>query len=169
MNKGKIFEKDFQNSIPSDVYWKKLQDAAIGFNVEESQQRFAPKSPYDLFLYRYPNMWCLELKSTEGTSISFAGANPMIKKHQREELMKAYEKGCIAGLVLNFRKYPLTYFMPIQVFEEFAGNTDKKSINVKDIQDMIENDVEVPILISQELKQAHYRYAVDRFLKVTGY
>ena len=169
MNKGKIFEKDFQESVPSDVYCQKLQDAAIGFNVEESTQRFAPKSPYDYFLYRYPNMWCLELKSTEGTSMSFDGKTPMIKKHQRIELMKAYEKGCIAGLVLNFRKYPLTYYVPIQVFEEFVKNTDKKSINVKDIQDMIANDVEVPILISQELKQIHYRYAVDRFLKVTGY
>ena len=168
MNKGKIFENDFKDCIPSDVYWMKLQDAAIGFNIEESAQRFAPKSPYDLFLYRFPNMWCLELKSTAGTSISFDGKNPMIKKHQRKELMKAYEKGCIAGLVLNFRKYPLTYFVPIRVFEEFAGNTDKKSINVDDIQDMIKNNGEVPLLINQELKQVHYRYAVEVFLDRTG-
>ena len=169
MNQGKIFENDFQESVPDDVYCQKLQDAAIGFNIEESKQRFAPKSPYDYFLYRKPNMWCLELKSTQGTSMSFAGKTPMIKKHQREELMKAYKKGCIAGLVLNFRKYPLTYYIPIRLFEEFVESTDKKSINVKDIWNMIDNSEESPILIGQELKQVHYRYLVDSFLKETSY
>lgn len=166
-NTGKVFEKEFRDSIPEDVYYKKMQDSANGFNVEDSKLRFAAKSPYDFFLYRKPNMWCLELKSISGTSISFEGKKPLIKKHQRKELLKAHCKGCIAGLVLHFRKYPVTYFVPIQAFEDFAEKTDKKSINVKDIQEMIKEE-NGALLINQEFMITHYRYAIDQFLDATG-
>lgn len=168
MNAGKIFEKDFKDSIPESVYYKKLQDAAIGFNIETSQQRFAPKSPYDFILYQYPNMWCLELKSTEGTSISFNGKTPMIRPHQRKELMEAHEKRCIAGFVMNFRKVEQTYFVPIDTFEKFAESTTKKSINPGDIMKLMDGLPRQPFCIQQQKKQVHYRYAVDRFLEVTG-
>lgn len=166
-NTGKVFEKEFRDSIPEDVYYKKMQDSANGFNVEDSKLRFAAKSPYDFFLYRKPNMWCLELKSTAGTSMSFESKTPMIKKHQREELQKAHKYGCIAGFVMNFRKYPLTYFVPITLFEQFVENTEKKSINLKDIQNMLDGE-NGALLINQELMRTHYRYAVGRFLDVTG-
>lgn len=99
--------------------------------------------------------------------MSFEGKKPMIKKHQREELQKAHKYSCIAGFVMNFRKYPLTYFVPITLFEQFVENTEKKSINLKDIQDMLDGE-DGALLINQELMRTHYRYAVGRFLDVTG-
>ena len=166
-NAGKNFEDEFRDSIPADVYYKKLQDSANGFDIQNSKFRFSAKSPYDYFLYRMPNMWCLELKSTAGTSMSFEGKTPMIKKHQREELQKAHKYGCIAGFVMNFRKYPLTYFVPITLFEQFVENTEKKSINLKDIQNMLDGE-DGALLINQKLMITHYRYAIDQFLDATG-
>ena len=60
-------------------------------------------------------------------------------------------------------------FLALKVTADYASKVKDGKIQVEDIQDMIENDVEVPLLINQELKQIHYRYAVDRFLEVTGY
>jgi len=89
MNTGKIFEENFKKSVPADTYYKKFQDASIGFDIENSTQRFAPKSPYDCFLYRKGKMYSLELKSIKDGAISYAGSSPKIKLHQIEELIKA--------------------------------------------------------------------------------
>lgn len=49
-NAGKVFEDDFKASVPDDVYFVRLHDAALGFDVKHSTQRFSLKSPYDAIL-----------------------------------------------------------------------------------------------------------------------
>ena len=134
-NAGKEFEQDLKASVPEGVYFLRLTDSAIGFNVSASTQRFAPKSPYDCILYKNPIMYALELKSTISTSLSFKGKTPMIKEHQLKKLREAASKGVKAGFMINFRKSGNTYYLPIQAFDEITqyGMIDKSSINELDI------------------------------------
>ena len=55
-NVGKKFEVDFKASIPADTYYLRLHDSSIGFDIENSTQRFALKSPFDCILYRKGRM-----------------------------------------------------------------------------------------------------------------
>nr|WP_302596445.1 Holliday junction resolvase RecU [uncultured Cellulosilyticum sp.] len=154
-NAGKEFEKQFKASVPKGVYILRIPDSAIGFNVEESTQRFAGKTPYDFIMYKYPNMYALELKSTSNTAISFEGKTPMIKKHQIEALRKAAACGVNAGFIFNFRKTNTTYYVSIQTFDSMTnyGMMGKSSINEKDLLDYGE-----AIIIPQRLKKVNYLY-----------
>lgn len=154
MNEGKQFEKDFRDSIPDDVYSLRLVDPAIGFDVEHSVQRFTPRNPYDLILYKKPTMYCLELKSTKGTAISFQGSSPMIKEHQIKKLTEAAGKGCQAGFVLNFRGSQRTYYLPIKEFHRITRVIGKSSLNEDDVRG---TGLPLPV---RHLK-VHNRYDMD--------
>lgn len=134
-NPGKQFEADLKASVPEGVYFLRLTDSAIGFDVSQSTQRFAPKSPYDCILYKKPIMYALELKSTISTSLSFKGKSPMIKEHQLKKLREAAAKGVKAGFMINFRKSGNTYYLPIEEFDNITqyGMINKSSINEYDI------------------------------------
>lgn len=151
MNTGKIFEENFKKSIPEDTYYLRLHDSSIGFDIENSSQRFALKSPYDCILYRKGKLYCLELKSVEKGAINYSGSNPKIKEHQINELIKASGYGCHAGFILNFRKTENTYFLPIAQFEFIRQTSAKKSLNESDIEGV---SIKIP---SRKLK-VNYRY-----------
>jgi penicillin-binding protein-related factor A (putative recombinase) len=151
MNQGKIFEENFKKSIPRDTYWKRLNDSSIGFDIENSTQRFALKSPYDYILYRKGKMYCLELKSTKDKAISYTGSNPKIKEHQIKELIKASEYGCEAGFILNFRSTENTYYLPIAQFNFLVHTNNKKSFSESDIKG-------ISILIPSKKLKVNYRY-----------
>ena len=152
MNEGKVFEQDFKKSVPEDVYYLRLHDSSIGFDIENSTQRFALKSPYDVILFRYPVMYCLELKSTKSGRVSFAGTQPMIRDHQIRELIKAAQYQCRAGFVINFRDTEHTYYIPISSFSTFAHvRTEKKSMNETDARG-------IGVQIPQRKLKVHYRY-----------
>ena len=159
MNPGKQFEENFKKSIPAGVYFKRLNDSSIGFDIENSTQRFALKSPYDYFLYYRGNLYCLELKSTKNKAISYAGSSPMIKEHQIKELEKAHEFGCKAGFVLNFRDTGNTYFMLINYFTHLTQKLNKNSFNEKDLE-ICKNCIPIP---SKKLK-VNYRYDLTAML-----
>ena len=154
MNEGKLFEQDFRKSIPDDVYSLRLADPAIGFNIESSRQRFAPKNPYDMILYKEPRMYCLELKSTKEKSIRFAGDSPMIREHQIKKLTEAAQKGCIAGFVLNFRSIGHTYFLEIDKFHQLIKGIDRHTIRESEIRDS-------GILIPERKLRSHNRYDLN--------
>lgn len=159
MNTGKIFEQDFKNSIPEDMYYLRIHDSPQSFN-QTNTLRFSPKNPFDSLLYIYPFLFLLELKSTIGTSFSFDGKTPMIKKHQIEELTKASKyKGIIAGFVFHMSKYQKTYFLPIDKFNEFKNSTDKKSINQQDILN------HGAIEIRGEIKRTRTKFYIGEFIK----
>lgn len=159
-NAGKEFEKDFKNSVPEDVYYMRINDNALGFNIQQSQQRFTTKSPYDALMYRCPCFFALELKSTQGKSISFGGKQPMIKEHQIKELAKASKhNGIKAGFVFNFRECDnKTVFVPIVEFIKIARSNGKKSININELNES--NSV----VISNTLKKVRYKYDIEKFM-----
>ena len=108
----------------------------------------------------------MELKSTKGTSINLwkEGLDPKktynIKKHQIEALEEASTyKGCISGFIFNFRAVERTYFLHIEDFLEFTGQTEKKSINEKDIVNS------GGIIIKQKKKRVRFTYDIASFIR----
>lgn len=161
-NAGKEFEKQFKASVPGDVYILRIPDSAIGFNIEESSQRFAVKTPYDFVAFKKPYMYALELKSTSTNSVSFRGSSPMIKDHQVKALRAAAQKGIKAGLIINFRKSNNTYFVPIGEFDGLTqhGMCTKSSLSEFEISKR--GNV---ILIPQRLKKVNYEYDLSILFK----
>jgi len=159
-NTGKIFEDDFKASVPRDVYYLRLHDSSIGFDIAHSTQRFSLKSPYDAVLCKNGKMYALELKSHKGKSMSFGDKkDKVIKMRQVENLLAAKEVGgAVAGLILNFSDYEETYFIDARKFYDFTQTCGKKSINLDNVR-------EFGIKIPCEKKKTHYRYDLNPILK----
>ncbi len=172
-NVGKKFEDNWKASVPEYVYYLRLHDSANSFNQNTSTLRFSMKSPYDCQLFNGKTriLYCLELKSASGKSMSFErkkGDNKSanIKYHQIESLTKASKyEGMVVGFIFNFRfedkDTEVTYFQSIMNFNKMIENLNKKSFN---IIDLLKYD---PIKIEQTKKKVNYTYNVEKFLKDT--
>lgn len=164
MNQGKLFEKDFEKSIPKDIKLDRLKDPSVSYrynndkNIEDKSVRFAYKNPYDYILYKRPEQICLELKTTGKKLISFDGVNPDIKKHQIKGLSNA-SKYCNAGFLINFRDSNKTYYLPIENFNIIIKRINKKSFNEKDIKDY-------SFLIPCKKLRKRYRYDINYLFKI---
>ena len=173
-NVGKKFEESWKKSVPEDVYYLRLHDSANSFNQNSSTLRFSMKSPYDNLLFdgKTRTLYCLELKSAEGKSMSFErekGDNKTanIKHHQIESLTKASKyNGMVVGLILNFRfedkDTEMTYFQSITDFNRMIGDLTKKSFNIIDLLKYN------PVRIEQTKKKVNYTYNVAKFLEDTA-
>lgn len=131
-NPGKVFEQDFQKSIPKDVYCLRIKDPILRSREESGSYVFGSKNPFDFIIFKTPRMYALELKSTGGTSVSFSGTDPMIKQHQIEALQKAepyFE--LVPGFLIEFRRTHTVYFVHINAFMAWSSETQAKSINEK--------------------------------------
>lgn len=154
-NPGKLFEHDFRDSIPQDVHYVRIRDPILENRSAGGGYTFGDRCPYDCIVYRYPTQYCLELKSTGGTNISYSGASPMIQNHQIEELARAARyPGIIAGLILNYRRIGRTWFVDIRDFQSYADASQKKSINPKDCALI---GTEIP----GTLMRVHWRYDIS--------
>jgi len=161
LNTGKKFEEDFKKSVPIGTYYLRLHDSAIGFDVENSTQRFSLKSPYDIVLCKNGRMYAFELKSNQEKSMSFYGKTSKIKEKQVEELIKAEKSGAFAGLILNFRCFPETYFIKASDFRRFMDVCGKKSININDARS-------IGILVPHRKLKVNYRYDLSVLLGEGG-
>lgn len=174
-NGGKAFEACWKNSYAKlPIYYLRLKDAAKWQRGEGST--FTPENPFDSLQYKSPFIWLLELKSTQGTGISFNPKKPyekpenkktqvMIKSNQVKELMKAVEvHGVIGGFVVNFREretktkcFPnVTYFIHINDFIKFAESNDKSSLSREDCELL-------GIKVKSKLLKTNYKYDIDGF------
>ena len=166
MNVGKIFENDWKNSIDKKlIYYFRLKDSPSSFGANNNNVRFTLNNPYDSFLFYNCHLFPMELKSTKDTSFSFQRTKQdkgkKIKLHQIEGLLEASKyQNIIAGFVFNFRKETdnVCYWLDINNFILFMNSTTKGSINEKDIQEF------GGIVVSNEKKKVHYRYAVQELL-----
>ena len=164
-NIGKKFENNFKASVPEGIFYDRKKDQAQSF-AQTDMLRFSSKNPYDITLYSFPVMFCLELKSVGTSSISFArrkNEKGVIHYHQIEGLRKVSKyKGIIGGFIVNFRKTDgteNTYFIDIREFDKMINELDKKSFNEKDL----ENYNVVPIIGTK--KRVNYSYDVAGFVK----
>lgn len=133
MNPGKLFEEDFKNSAPDWLYVYRLKDCPAWSPGEGSSRRFTPSNDYDFFVYdKFERAaYALELKSVKGKSIRFDALRP----NQILGLVRAYDGGLDAGVLVEFRGVGEAWYIPIRGWTFLANEEGaKKSINVDEVR-----------------------------------
>lgn len=176
---GKVFEKDWQDSVAKTNYFYLRLIDGVKWGVGEGS-KFTPSNKCDAIQHTAPYLWMLELKSTKSNSMSFHPKTPwetpkgsntkyVIKPSQVKALKAEYEKRnpyVIPGFILNFRERIMktktvphqTYFVHIKDFLDYATTSGTSSINAEVCK-------KIGINIEGELKKTHYRYDVVDFVE----
>ncbi len=167
-NPGKEFEHDIQTSCKEqNIFFYRIKDVNPMFLKANAR---VSKNDYDSFIYRKPNLFPIEFKSTKQKSISFS--EKIIKKHQIQALEDAVNyDGLIAGFIFNFREADnFTCFIHIKDFLEYkriAENEIKEHTYESKV-----NKSSIPIGICKEIgieikhikKKTKYRYYINLLL-----
>lgn len=144
-NIGKCFEDEIKASIPPEFYIERYKDDTAGF--------YGVTNPADFRLYKYPNLFLLELKTHKGKSIPL----DKIRPNQIQGMYKAYQhEGIYAGFLLNYRDLEETYYVSVEDMVEFINTTERKSIPVEWCRSYGDK-------IEQEKKRVRYTYNLDKF------
>lgn len=116
-NMGKVFEKEFKDSVPDNVYLERYKDDTSGF--------YGVSNPADFRLYVFPMLILLELKTHKGKSLPLA----KIRENQLKGMLKAVEHyGVYGGYLVNFRDLEETYFLSVGYVENFYYDLTKPLI-----------------------------------------
>lgn len=156
-NEGKKFENDIKQSIPETCWIYRLRDNASSFSGGDNT-RFTSSNICDFIMLHDPSktLYLLELKSTKSTSIPLS----MIRQNQIDGLSEAGKHTLIAGIIINFRnEHNDTFFIHIKDFINMLNLTNKKSFNIKDLENRN------AIRIYSNKKRTRYRYDIERFVK----
>ncbi|GIN21428.1 Holliday junction resolvase RecU [Siminovitchia fordii] len=168
INHGKVFEEDIRNSALEQGLWfyriKDISPMMLKPNVRLS------KNDYDSFIYKKPNLFPIELKSTKSKSLSLSES--MVKKHQIESLKKAADTdGVIPGFLVNFREPKnRVFFININEFlkykniaengldHTYEGRVNKASIPIHIVE-------QIGIEVQGEKKRTRYRYKLNKLIQ----
>jgi penicillin-binding protein-related factor A (putative recombinase) len=167
-NPGKIFEESLkQSAIESGTFFYRIKDVPPimlkkGSNVS--------KNDFDSFIFKPPNLFALELKSTQNKSFSFS--EKIIKAHQIKALTEAAEHdGVISGFIFNFREYDnYTAFVHIRDFNHIKQASEQGIISNKYIHKLNKSSIsldtvkEVGVELKCVKKKVRYRYYINQLL-----
>lgn len=167
-NQGKQFETDIENSCKDQgIFHYRIKDTFIPPDLR-SRVRVS-KNNYDSFIYKKPNLFPIEFKSSGQKSVSFD--EKIIKAHQIKALQDAVKyDGLIAGFIFNFRECEnKTYFVHIDDFTKIKDLSENQlehnyinKLNKSSISEKI--CAEVGIEIKQVKKKVKYRYYINHLL-----
>lgn len=160
-NAGKKFEDCWKESANKleNIWIYRLKDNAASFG-NSSNTRFTSHNMCDYIMWddNSRTFYCLELKSTKSTSLPLS----CIRDNQIKELTDASKHNLVAGFIVNFRnKNNDTYFIEICDFNNMMNEIQKKSFNVKDLEE------HNAIYIASNLKKVNYSYDVQNFVENT--
>ena len=155
MNPGKVFEKDFKDSVPHDIFYYRFRDGTANFaGGSNDNVRFQQSNICDCMMFSGWWLFLLELKSTNKSTIPFS----MIRDSQMIGLLEASKfDGVMAGYIFNYRHLEKTYFVKAEDIYFFKQATERQSIPLSFVE-------ENGILIEQTLKKVHYKYDVHKFI-----
>jgi penicillin-binding protein-related factor A (putative recombinase) len=167
-NHGKLFEEDMKSSAKDQgIFFYRVKDVPPTLLKPNAR---VSKNDFDSFIYRKPNLFPIEFKSTQNRSVSFD--EKIIKGHQIEALKEAVEyDGLIAGFIFNFREYDnTTYFVHINDFlaykhiaeNEITDHTYKSKVNKSSIP--LDICKEIGIEVRNVKKKVRYRYYINKLL-----
>ena len=120
-NLGKNFEEQSKGDFKGlpNVSIDRLYDLVSGYK--------SISQVCDFIGYIYPNIYYLELKSTQGNTLNFA------KIRQYDELVKKVGiKGVRSGVVVWFIDHDRVLYVPTKTLMEMKKNGDK-SVNIRTI------------------------------------
>lgn len=146
-NMGKVFEQEFKNSVPPDVFLERYKDDTSGF--------YGVSNPADFRLYCYPVLILVELKTHKGKSLPLSKIRPA----QLKGMLKAVTHyGVYGGYLVNFRDLEETFFLSVGYVERFIKDGERKSIPAEFFR-------EYGIPIPAEKKRTLYRYDLKEWLE----
>lgn len=155
VNYGKIFEKDFKDSIPDNVFFYRFRDGTGAWEKSDIT-RFQSSNICDTMLFYQSKLYLLELKTVQGKSFSFAN----VRQNQIEQLLKASRfEGITAGFIINFRDIEKTVFISAFHMYDTMCSICKKSFNISDLENI--KHIEIPSI----KKRTRYRYDLEPLLK----
>lgn len=154
MNAGKVFEKNFMDSMPPEVWCYRFRDSAGAWQGGENT-RFTPSNICDFLVFNEDSLLLLELKSHKGKSLPLH----CIREKNLAKMIDANRfKKIHSFLVVNFRDVDETYAVYASLVSLYMEtNPEKKSIPIA----FFRNN---GFMIPQELKKVHYRYDVRSLL-----
>ena len=155
-NQGKLFEQDFQKSIPPTCWIYRLRDNASSF-ANGSATRFTSSNICDYILFDdiSKTLFLIECKSTQGTAVPLS----MVRDTQIKGLVDASKHNLIAGILINFRNDTNnTYFISIDNYVKMVNDINKKSFNIKDL--LANNAIE----IYSSKKRTRYTYDIQEMI-----
>lgn len=164
-NVGKVFEQDFQKSVPDYTLLYRLPDSAQSFGGGNNL-RFSRKNPFDFLLWDSKKhiLYALEMKTVKGKSISFERSKDETREIHYHQIKGLNEwnrfDGIVCGFIIEFRQIETTVFISIDSFNSLIEKTDKKSFNYADL----ESSGLPYIIIPQEKKRTRYIYDVESLL-----
>ena len=153
MNVGKKFEADIKASIPQNILFYRFKDSPASFNNFNSggNIRFTASNVCDCLLFKSPNLYFLELKTTKGKTYSLNDS--AYKQLERFKKLGEFENA-VKAFIINFRELEKTYLITTADLESFLQKTGKKSIK-------LEECAEIGILINQRKLRTNYRYEIE--------
>lgn len=140
---GKIFEKEFFNSL-DNIFVRRIKDDTLRFkNV---------KNACDFIVFRQPYLYLFELKTTKLRSLPFSN----ISQFQIDSLYHhCKQEGIVAGFVINFRSHNYqTYFLPADKAYAYYYQAERKSFPLEWVQ-------ETGIAIPTTLIRTRYRFDIS--------
>ena len=149
-NKGKQFEvkfkEDFKRSFPNSTI-DRIYDTTNGYKTISNIS--------DFIGYNYPNIYYLECKSHQGNTF------PLTNLTQYDKLKaKVGIKGVRAGVVLWFIDHDKVCYVPISTITQLKKD-DKKSVNVKMLEDKSYNIYEIPSVNKRVFLDSDYSILAD--------
>lgn len=149
-NKGKQFEvkfkEDFKRSFPNSTI-DRIYDTTNGYKTISNIS--------DFIGYNYPNIYYLECKSHQGNTF------PLTNLTQYDKLKaKVGIKGVRAGVVLWFIDHDKVCYVPISTITQLKKD-DKKSVNVKMLEDKSYNIYEIPSVKKRVFLDSDYSILAD--------
>lgn len=152
-------------------WYKRLNDNAASWSGGNNT-RFTSTNECDFLMFNNHTrtLYALELKSTQG-SLTFwredfeekgKKQSFVIKKNQIKGLTDWSKYVMVCGFLFNFRNLNNdTYFVMIDDFLEYTNKLNKKSINIKDVEQMN------PIRLNCTKLRTNYTYDIEGFLQET--
>lgn len=166
-NPGKVFEEDLKNSADEQhTFFYRIKDVPP---IMLKPKVSVSKNDFDSFIYKKPNLFPVELKSTQSKSISFSES--IIKQHQIEALHNSSKyDGLISGFIFNFREYDnQTYFVEINDFLLYKKCAEE---GVCEIEYAKVNKSSIPLEVCEQIgepihnvkKKVRYRYYIAKLI-----
>ena len=145
-NNGHVFEQEFKNSVPIYMYSKKLKVSGMNYKGGGNE--------CDYLVYSKPNLFLFELKSHKGKSLPFE----KIRENQLIGLSN-YSRldGVVSGVIINFRDYEKTLYIPIRDLIVFMSTTERKSIPIEWCE-------EHGVLVEQKKLRTRYKYDIEKLI-----
>lgn len=156
---GKDFERHFKEDF------EKIEGVSAIRIYDTQGKNKGVTNICDFICYKYPQIFLLECKSHAGNTFPIQSKNKETGRfkpfRQYSKLLKyKNKKGMKVGLILWFYERDKIIFVDISELEKMILD-EKRSINVKDIDEKLYNIIEIPSIKKQTFMKSDYSILLE--------